>query len=137
MIWGKTAKACGTAEGMDNGVPIVWVGGSAQESLSTRRILKKMMLLLLQTHRFLHLQATLLKAGRSQGFHNHVRDPRGKKRGSAPRRSLRKGIRYRNILHHIIRITQENTLSICIRIYIRCTSVNSFNGFLMYHWRVR
>jgi hypothetical protein len=62
MIWGKTAKACGTAGGMDNGVPIDWVGGSAQESLSTRRILKKMMLLLLLTDRFLHLQATLLKA---------------------------------------------------------------------------
>jgi hypothetical protein len=27
MIWGKTAKACGTAGGMDNGVPklIRWV----------------------------------------------------------------------------------------------------------------
>ncbi len=57
-IWGKTAKACGTAGGMDNGVPIDSVGESAQESLSTWRI-----------------------------------------------------------------------LSICICIYIRCTSVNSFNGF--------
>jgi hypothetical protein len=31
MIWGKTAKACGTAGGMDNAVPIDSVGGSAQE----------------------------------------------------------------------------------------------------------
>jgi hypothetical protein len=31
MIWGKTATACGTAGGMDNGVPIDSVGGSAQE----------------------------------------------------------------------------------------------------------
>jgi len=31
MSWGKTAKACGTAGGMDNGVPIDSVGGSAQE----------------------------------------------------------------------------------------------------------
>jgi hypothetical protein len=30
MIWGKTAKAYGTAEGMDNGVTIDSVGGSAQ-----------------------------------------------------------------------------------------------------------
>jgi hypothetical protein len=39
------------------------VGGAAQ-SLSTWRILKNMMLLLLQTDRFLHLQATLLKSAR-------------------------------------------------------------------------
>jgi len=31
MIWGKTAKACGSAGGMDNAVPIDSVGGSAQE----------------------------------------------------------------------------------------------------------
>ncbi len=34
MIWGKTAKACGTAGGMDNGVPIDSVGGSAQEPVN-------------------------------------------------------------------------------------------------------
>jgi hypothetical protein len=34
MIWGKTAKAYGTAEGMDNGVPIDSVGGSAQEPVN-------------------------------------------------------------------------------------------------------
>jgi hypothetical protein len=64
MIWGKTDKACGTAGGMDNGVPIDSVGGSVCKSLSTWRTLKNMMLLLLQTDRFLHLQATLLKAVR-------------------------------------------------------------------------
>jgi hypothetical protein len=64
MIWGKTAKACGTAGGMDNGVPklIRWV--DLRRSLSTWRILKNMMLLLLQTDMFLHLQATLLKSAR-------------------------------------------------------------------------
>ncbi len=64
MIWGKTAKACGTAGGMDNGVPklIRWV--DLRRSLSTWRILKNMMLLLVQTDRFLHLQATLLKSAR-------------------------------------------------------------------------
>ncbi len=34
MICGKTAKACGTAGGMDNGVPIDSVGGSAQEPVN-------------------------------------------------------------------------------------------------------
>jgi hypothetical protein len=34
MIWGKTAKACGTTRGMDNGVPIDSVGGSAQEPVN-------------------------------------------------------------------------------------------------------
>jgi hypothetical protein len=34
MIWGKTAKACGTAGGRDNGVPIDWVGESVQESVN-------------------------------------------------------------------------------------------------------
>jgi len=34
MIWGKTAKACGTAGGMDNRVPIDSVGGSAQEPVN-------------------------------------------------------------------------------------------------------
>ncbi len=34
MIWGKTAKACATAGGMDNGVPIDSVGGSAQEPVN-------------------------------------------------------------------------------------------------------
>jgi hypothetical protein len=34
LIWGKTAEACGTAGGMDNGVPIDWVGGSAQEPVN-------------------------------------------------------------------------------------------------------
>jgi hypothetical protein len=34
MIWGKTAKACGTAGGMDNGIPIDLVGGSAQEPIN-------------------------------------------------------------------------------------------------------
>jgi hypothetical protein len=64
MIWGKTAKASGTAGGMDNGVPklIRWV--DLRRSLSTWRILKNMMLLLLQTDRFLHSQATLLKSSR-------------------------------------------------------------------------
>jgi hypothetical protein len=33
MIWGKT-KAYGPAEGMDNGVPIDSVGGSAQEPVN-------------------------------------------------------------------------------------------------------
>jgi hypothetical protein len=33
-IWGKTAKACGTAGSMDNGVPIDSVGGSAQEPVN-------------------------------------------------------------------------------------------------------
>jgi len=34
MIWGKTAKACATAGGMDNSVPIDSVGGSAQEPVN-------------------------------------------------------------------------------------------------------
>jgi hypothetical protein len=34
MIWGKTAKACGTAGGRDNGVPIDSVGGSVQEPVN-------------------------------------------------------------------------------------------------------
>jgi hypothetical protein len=34
MSWGKTAKSCGTAGGMDNGVPIDSVGGSAQEPVN-------------------------------------------------------------------------------------------------------
>jgi len=34
MIWGTTAKACGTAGGMDNGIPIDLVGGSAQEPIN-------------------------------------------------------------------------------------------------------
>jgi len=34
LIWGKTAKACGTAGGMDNGVPIDSLGGSAQEPVN-------------------------------------------------------------------------------------------------------
>jgi hypothetical protein len=34
MIWGKTAKACGTAGSMNNGVPIDSVGGSAQEPVN-------------------------------------------------------------------------------------------------------
>jgi hypothetical protein len=34
MIWSKTAKACGTAGRMDNGVPIDSVGGSAQEPVN-------------------------------------------------------------------------------------------------------
>jgi hypothetical protein len=34
MIWGKTAKACGTAGSMDNGVPIDSVGGSMQEPVN-------------------------------------------------------------------------------------------------------
>ncbi|KAH9555437.1 hypothetical protein CY35_08G114300 [Sphagnum magellanicum] len=34
MIWGKTAEACGTAGGMDNGVPIDSVGGSTQEPVN-------------------------------------------------------------------------------------------------------
>jgi len=34
MIWGKTAKACATAGGMDNGVPIDSVGESAQEPVN-------------------------------------------------------------------------------------------------------
>jgi hypothetical protein len=33
MIWGKTTKACGTTRGMDNGVPIDSVGGSAGSSI--------------------------------------------------------------------------------------------------------
>jgi hypothetical protein len=31
---GKTAKHCGTAGGMDNGIPIDSVGGSAQEPVN-------------------------------------------------------------------------------------------------------
>jgi hypothetical protein len=34
LIWGKTAKACGTAGGMDNGIPIDSLGGSAQEPVN-------------------------------------------------------------------------------------------------------
>jgi hypothetical protein len=34
MIWGKTAKACGTAGDRDNGVPIDLVGGSVQEPVN-------------------------------------------------------------------------------------------------------
>jgi hypothetical protein len=34
MIWGKTAKACGTAGRMDNGVPVASVGGSAHEPVN-------------------------------------------------------------------------------------------------------
>jgi hypothetical protein len=34
MIWGKTAEACDTAGGMDNGVPIDSVGGSTQEPVN-------------------------------------------------------------------------------------------------------
>jgi hypothetical protein len=34
LIWGKTAKVCGTAGGMDNGVPIDSLGGSAQEPVN-------------------------------------------------------------------------------------------------------
>jgi len=34
MIWGKTAKACDTAGGRDNGVPIDSVGGSVQEPVN-------------------------------------------------------------------------------------------------------
>jgi hypothetical protein len=41
MIWGKTAKACGTAGGMDNGVPIdsvVWIcAGEPVNSEDTER----------------------------------------------------------------------------------------------------
>jgi hypothetical protein len=34
MIWGKTAKACDTAGGRDNGVPNDLVGGSVQEPVN-------------------------------------------------------------------------------------------------------
>ncbi len=34
MIWGKTAKTCGTAGSMDNGVPIDSVGRCAQEPVN-------------------------------------------------------------------------------------------------------
>jgi hypothetical protein len=34
IIWGKTAKARGTAGGMDNDVPIDSIGGSAQEPVN-------------------------------------------------------------------------------------------------------
>jgi hypothetical protein len=34
MIWGKIAKTCDTAGGMDNGVPIDLVGGSVQKSVN-------------------------------------------------------------------------------------------------------
>ncbi len=34
MTWGKIAKVCDTAGGMDNGVPIDSVGGSVQEPVS-------------------------------------------------------------------------------------------------------
>ncbi len=63
MIWGKTAKACGTAGGMDNGVPIDSVAGSAQEPVNLEDT-ENMMFLLLQTYRLLNLQATLLKSVR-------------------------------------------------------------------------
>jgi hypothetical protein len=34
MVWGKTAKACGTTRGMENGVPIDSMGGSVQEPVN-------------------------------------------------------------------------------------------------------
>jgi hypothetical protein len=34
LIWGKTAKACGTAGGTDNGIPIDLLGVSAQEPVN-------------------------------------------------------------------------------------------------------
>jgi hypothetical protein len=69
MIWGKTAKACGTAGSMDNGVPIDSVGGCAQEPVNLEDTEK-------------HDAPPPNKkeqAGRSKGlgFHNHVRDPSG------------------------------------------------------------
>jgi len=58
----KTAEACGPTGSMDNGVQIDLM--DLRRRLSTWRVLKNMMLLLLQTDRFLHLQATLLKSVR-------------------------------------------------------------------------
>jgi hypothetical protein len=64
MIWGKTTKArlvaLLKAWTMMVFQLIRWV--DLRRSLSTWRILKNMILLLLQTDRFLHLQATPLKA---------------------------------------------------------------------------
>jgi hypothetical protein len=59
----KTAKACGTTGGMDNGVQVDLMGGSAQEPVNLEDT-EEHDLLLLQTDRFLHLQATLLKSVR-------------------------------------------------------------------------
>jgi hypothetical protein len=64
MIWGKTTKARLVAllEAWTMVFQLIrWV--DLRKSLSTWRILKNMMLLL-QTDRFLHLQATPLKAVR-------------------------------------------------------------------------
>jgi hypothetical protein len=61
MIWGKIAKACDTLEAWTMVFQLIWWVDLCR-SLSTWRILKNMMLLLLQTDRFLHLQATLLNA---------------------------------------------------------------------------
>ncbi len=64
MIWGKTAKACVLEVWTMVFQLIQWV--DLRRSLSTWRIQKNMMLLLLQIDRLLHLQATLLKSVRLQ-----------------------------------------------------------------------
>jgi len=65
MIWGKTAKACGTTSGMENGVLIDSMGGSVQEHVNLEDTKEHDAPSL---NRFLHLQATLLKSIR---FHPH------------------------------------------------------------------
>jgi hypothetical protein len=60
MIWGKTAKACGTARGMDNGVPIDSMGGSMQELVNLEDIEEHDAFP--SPYRFLHLYATILKS---------------------------------------------------------------------------
>jgi len=62
MIWGKTAKACGAARGMDNGVRMDSVGVSTQDPL--KHVLHLLKNIELQTDRFPHLQAILLKSAR-------------------------------------------------------------------------
>jgi hypothetical protein len=62
MIWGKTAKACGTTRGMDNGVPIDSMGGPVQEPVNLEDTEEHDAPPFLD--KFLHLQATLLKSVR-------------------------------------------------------------------------
>ncbi|CAK9881812.1 unnamed protein product [Sphagnum jensenii] len=100
MIWGNTARACGTAGSMGNGAPTYSVGGSAREPVNWEDI---------EEHDappspdrqappFASNSSQVSKtpptprsaackkpgvdanfkeqAGRSQGFHDHVRDPK-------------------------------------------------------------
>jgi hypothetical protein len=73
LIWGKIAKACGTAGGMDNGVAIDSVGGSAQEPVNLEDTEEHDA----PPHFVCQRISRTRQAGRSAaGFHNHVRDPR-------------------------------------------------------------